>query len=56
MRAIWTHAYAETFGQDDSDWKHRDECIRINFTMPAEDVETGIRIIGEEVSKAYAEK
>ena len=44
------------FGQDDSDWKHRDECIRINFTMPAEDVETGIRIIGEEVSIAYAEK
>ena len=44
------------FGQDDLDWKHRDECIRINFTMPAEDVETGIRIIGEEVSKAYAEK
>ena len=44
------------FGQDDSDWKHRDECIRINFTMPAEDVETGIRIIGEEVSKAYAEQ
>ena len=44
------------FGQDDSDWKHRDECIRINFTMPAGDVETGIRIIGEEVSKAYAEK
>lgn len=43
------------FGQDDSGWKHRDECIRINFTMPAEDVETGIRIIGEEVSKAYAE-
>ena len=44
------------FGQDDYDWKHRDECIRINFTMPAGDVETGIRIIGEEVSKAYAEK
>jgi valine--pyruvate aminotransferase len=43
------------FGQDDSDWKHRDECIRINFTMPEDDVEAGIRIIGEEVSKAYAE-
>lgn len=43
------------FGQDDSDWKHSDECIRINFTMPADDVEAGIRIIGEEVSKAYAE-
>jgi valine--pyruvate aminotransferase len=42
------------FGQDDSDWKHREECIRINFTMPEEDVQAGIRIIGEEVSKAYA--
>ena len=44
------------FGQDDSDWKHRDECIRINFTMPEDDVKAGIRIIGEEVSKAYGEK
>jgi len=44
------------FGQDESDWKHRDECIRINFSMPAEDVQAGIRIIGEEVSKAYDEK
>ncbi len=43
------------FGQNDSDWKHRNECIRINFTMPEEDVKEGIRIIGEEVSKAYAE-
>ena len=43
------------FGQDDSDWKHSDECIRINFTMPEDDVEVGIRIIGEEVAKAYGE-
>jgi valine--pyruvate aminotransferase len=43
------------FGQVDRDWKHCDECIRINFTMPKEDVEEGIRIIGEEVSKAYSE-
>lgn len=42
------------FGQDSDDWPHRDECLRINFTMPAEDVEAGIRIIGEEVAKAYA--
>lgn len=41
------------FGQKDEDWPHRDECLRINFTMPAEDVEAGIRIIGEEVAKAY---
>ncbi|MGB0413862.1 MAG: aminotransferase class I/II-fold pyridoxal phosphate-dependent enzyme, partial [Coraliomargarita sp.] len=43
------------FGQEDRDWPHRDECLRINFTMPAEDVEAGIRIIGEEVAKAYGE-
>lgn len=43
------------FGQDDTNWKHRDECIRINFTMPEATVEAGIRIIAEEVSKAYAE-
>ncbi len=41
------------FGQESDDWPHRDECLRINFTMPAEDVEAGIRIIGEEVAKAY---
>lgn len=41
------------FGLDDETWKHRDECIRVTFTMPEEDVREGFRIIGEEVSKAY---
>jgi valine--pyruvate aminotransferase len=44
------------FGQDDHEtWKHSDECIRISFTMPEADIKEGIRIIGEEVAKAYAE-
>jgi valine--pyruvate aminotransferase len=43
------------FGLDDDEWRHRDECLRINFTMPDAIVEAGIRIIGEEVSRAYAE-
>ncbi len=36
-------------------WKHRDECIRINFSMPEAIVEDGIRIIAEEVARAYKE-
>ncbi|TWT83279.1 Valine--pyruvate aminotransferase [Planctomycetes bacterium CA13] len=43
------------FGLDDSKWRHRDECIRVTFTMPEETVRDGYRIIAEEVSKAYAE-
>ena len=38
----------------DKEWKHMDECIRINFgAAPTEDVEHGIRIIADEVKKAY---
>lgn len=42
------------FGHGDPDWKHSDECLRINYTMPDEHVREGLRIIGEEVAKAYA--
>ena len=41
------------FGTDDDDWRHRDECLRVTFTMPEADVRDGIRIIGEEVARAY---
>lgn len=41
------------FGIDDDDWRHRDECLRVTFTMPEEDVREGIRVIAEEVAKAY---
>ena len=35
-------------------WKHSEECIRINYSQPEEMVHAGLRIIAEEVSKAYA--
>ncbi|MFK7909140.1 MAG: valine--pyruvate transaminase [Akkermansiaceae bacterium] len=44
------------FGLDDTEsWKHRDECIRVTYTMDERTVREGIRIIAEEVAKAYAE-
>lgn len=36
-------------------WRHRDECIRITFTMSDEIVRRGLRIIGEEIARAYRE-
>ncbi|MFD2276477.1 valine--pyruvate transaminase [Rubritalea spongiae] len=44
------------FGLNESDWKHRDECIRVTFTMDEAVVREGIRIIGEEVKKVYLAK
>ncbi len=44
------------FGIDDTEqWKHRDQCLRVSFTMPADVVREGFRIIGEEAAKAYRE-
>ena len=42
------------FGLDDSEpWQHRDECIRMTFTMDEQTVKDGIKIIAEEVAAAY---
>lgn len=42
-------------GMEHEKWGHKTECIRMNYT-PAEDkVREGIRIIGEEVRRAYAQ-
>ncbi|MDF1755787.1 MAG: valine--pyruvate transaminase [Verrucomicrobiales bacterium] len=40
------------FGLDE-EWQHASECIRMTYTMAPEIVEDGIRIIAEEVAKAY---
>ena len=41
-------------GVQDKEWKHIDECIRVNFAAASEeDVEEGIKIIADEVKKAY---
>jgi valine--pyruvate aminotransferase len=41
------------FGVDDQEWRHRDECLRVSFTMSDEVVREGFRVIADEVSKAY---
>ena len=41
------------FGINDQHWRHRDECIRVSFTMADEVVRDGFRVIAEEVKKAY---
>jgi len=37
----------------DGEWPHRRECLRVSFTRSESDVESGIRIIGEEAARAY---
>ena len=37
------------------EWRHRQECIRITFAQDDRILETGLRIIAEEVVKAYRE-
>ena len=34
-------------------WPHKNECIRVNYSQQAETVTSGIKIIAEEVRKAY---
>ena len=34
------------------DWPHRHECLRLNFSRPAESVRTGYQIIAEEAARA----
>lgn len=36
------------------EWRHAHECIRISYAQSAQEVERGIRIIGEEVRRAFA--
>jgi valine--pyruvate aminotransferase len=41
------------FGDTDESWKHRHECLRISFAMSDTDVRAGLKIIGEEIGKAF---
>lgn len=43
------------FGLEDEDWRHRQECIRVTFTMEEDVVREGFRIIAEEVARAYVD-
>ena len=39
----------------DDDWSHKNECIRVSYVQPADVVKQGVKIIAEEVTKAYSE-
>ena len=43
------------FGCDDTDWKHRHECIRVSFAMEEQTVRDGLEIIAEEVAKIWSQ-
>ncbi len=36
------------------DWRHTHECLRVTYAQDAESVRQGIKLIGEEVRKAYS--
>ncbi|MDC0610893.1 valine--pyruvate transaminase [Vibrio sp.] len=44
------------FGQQDQDWQHTKQCIRMNYVQDDETMKRGIEIIAEEVRKAYDEQ
>ncbi|MDH3377130.1 MAG: hypothetical protein OEQ39_09225, partial [Gammaproteobacteria bacterium] len=37
------------------DWRHRYECIRVTYSQDPDTVREGIRIIADEVRRAYTE-
>jgi len=40
-------------GLEKDDWQHKRECLRLNYAHNPEDVREGLRIIAEEVTRAY---
>jgi valine--pyruvate aminotransferase len=42
-------------GLSDPKWPHQRECLRLNFARPKHEIDAGITILAEEVSRAYAE-
>lgn len=48
------HHFFFGLDEEDLDWKHSQECIRVTYTMPEDDVKSGIAIIAEEVAMIYA--
>ncbi len=42
--------------ENEEPWDHRDECIRVSFTMPEGTVRRGLKVIAEEVGFAYRQR
>jgi valine--pyruvate aminotransferase len=43
-------------GINDENWAHPHECLRMSYAAADEDVHIGIKVIGEEVKRAYSSK
>lgn len=41
-------------GLEDQNWKHRYECIRINYGRDKDEIERGFSILAEEIQKGYS--
>ncbi|MFT5426264.1 MAG: valine--pyruvate aminotransferase, partial [Gammaproteobacteria bacterium] len=39
----------------EDDWQHKNECIRVTYSMDESVIEQGVKIIAEEVKKAYSQ-
>ncbi|MBW3698366.1 valine--pyruvate transaminase [Vibrio sp. T187] len=42
-------------GQQEDNWAHTHQCLRMNYVQPDDAMHKGIEIIAEEINKAYAE-
>ncbi|HUV63053.1 MAG TPA: hypothetical protein VMW24_04090 [Sedimentisphaerales bacterium] len=47
-------AAASGIGQLMEDWPHKNECIRVNYSQDDQTFAAGMKIIAEEVKRAYA--
>lgn len=49
------HHFFFALPPEDRDWRHQHECVRLSFTQPDDVLHRGIRILAEEVARAYKE-
>jgi valine--pyruvate aminotransferase len=52
VRGVFVLSGHHFFPGLDSDWRHRHECIRLNYSQAPESVAAGVRAIAEEVDRA----
>ena len=43
------------FGHEEAGWRHREECLRVSYAMDPAVVRDGLRVIAEEVARAWRE-
>lgn len=48
------HHFFFALPPEDEGWRHRHECVRLSFTRTDEELDRGIRILSEEIVRAFA--